>query len=208
VSAPIGQPSANRGKPTARYAKKTITASMKLPLAPGAYEIALSLGERRFGRTVARSSTIVYVPGERRGSILVKDPGAATAGEPLELDATIMNTGTRDWSDPEWLTTAAAATLAQRRDTVIRATWKLLEGPDGDAGEHATDPVEVLDVPLAAGSVSRATLALEAPRTPGRWILTLDIADALDGSFAAAGSAPRTMVLMVVDGRERANPRG
>ncbi len=28
------------------------------------------------------------------------------------------------------------------------------------------------------------------------------------GSFAAAGSAPRTLVVMVVDGRERANPRG
>ena len=208
VSAPLVRPAANKGKPSARYAKKTITATMKLPATPGAYEIALSLGERRFGRTVARSSTIVYVPGERRGSILVKDPGAAMAGEPLELVATIMNTGSRDWSDPEWLTTSAAATLAQRRDTVIRATWRFLDGPDGPDGAPASDPVDVVDVPLKAGSVSRATLTLDAPKTPGRWILTLDIADALDGSFAAAGSAPRTMVVMVVDGRERANPRG
>ena len=210
LSAPLGQPAARKGKPKARYSKKTktITASMKLPGTPGAYEIALSLGERRFGRTVAKSSTIVYVPGERRGSILVKKPGAAIAGEPLELDATIMNTGSRDWSDPEWLTTSAAATLAERRDTVIRASWTLLEATDGDHGAPAPGRVDVLDVPLKSGDAMQATLTVDAPKTPGRWILTLDIADEIVGSFAAAGSAPRTVVVMVVDGRERANPRG
>ena len=207
LSAPLGQPAAQKGKPSARYSKKakTITASMKLPATPGAYEIALSLGERRFGRTVARSSTIVYVPGERRGSILVKEVGAATAGERFELDATVMNTGSRDWSDPEWLTTSAAATLQERRDTVIRATWSLLEAGDGDHAGPA--PVDVLEVPLKAGEVSHTTLHVDAPKTPGRWILTLDIADEIVGSFAAAGSAPRTLVVMVVDGRDRANPR-
>ena len=210
VSAPVGEPSARNGKPSARYTKKTktITASMKLPATPGAYEIALSLGERRFGRTVAKSSTIVYVPGERRGSILVKKPGAAATGEPFQLDATIMNTGSRDWNDPEWLTTSAAETLEARRDTVIHASWSLLEATDGDHGATGPDPVNVLEVPLKAGDVTRETLTLEAPKTAGRWVLTLDIVDEIIGSFAAAGSAPRTIVVMVVDGRERANPRG
>lgn len=208
LSAPLGQP--KKGKPTARYSKKskTIAASMKLPTTPGAYEIALSLGERRFGRTVAKSSTIVYVPGERRGSILVKESGAATAGGRLELEATIMNTGSRDWSDPEWLTTAAAARLQERRDTVVRASWKPIDAGEGDEDAPAPPSADVLDVPLKAGQVTQATLHIDAPRTPGRWLLTLDIADEIVGSFAASGSAPRTLVVMVVDGRERADPRG
>jgi hypothetical protein len=208
VSAPVGQPAARKAKPSARYASGTIRARMKLPTTPGAYKIAVSLGERRFGRTVARSSTIVYVPGERRGSILVKRPGAAVAGEPFELETTIMNTGSRDWSDPEWLTTSAAETLEVRRDTVIRASWSLLEAADGDHGATGPDPVNVFEVPLKAGDVTHATLTLEAPKTAGRWVLTLDIVDEIIGSFAAAGSAPRSLVVMVVDGRERANPRG
>jgi hypothetical protein len=210
VSAPLGQPAAKKGKPSARYSKKTktITASRKLPATPGAYEIALSLGERRFGRTVAKSSTIVYVPGERRGSIMVKKPGAAVAGEAFELDATIMNTGSRDWSDPEWLTTSAAEAMDERRDTSIRAHWSLLDATDGDHGASAPGSANIFAVPLKAGDVSQATLTLEAPKTPGRWLLTLDIVDDIVGSFAASGSAPRTLVVTVVDGRERANPRG
>ena len=209
VFAPVGQPT-RKGKPSARYSKKTktIAASMKVPARPGAYEIALSLGERRFGRTVAKSSTVVYVPGERRGSILVKKPAPAIAGETLELDATIVNTGSRDWSDPAWLTTSAAETLDQRRDTVLRASWRLLAADDGDDSAPAPDSVDVLDVPLEAGDVREATLTLAVPTTPGRWVLTLDIADRIVGSFAAAGSAPRTVVVRVVDGRERANSRG
>ena len=210
VSAPLGEPSGKKGKPSARYSKKskTITASMKLPTTPGAYEIALSLGEKRFGRTVAKSSTFVYVPGERRGSILVKDAGAAMAGETLKLKATIMNTGNRDWSDPEWLPTSAAEAMEQRRDTSIRASWKLLKAEDRHGAGATADSVKVLEVPLKAGEAAQATLSIPAPKTAGRWLLTLDIVDEIVGSFAASGSAPRTIVVKVVDGRERANPRG
>jgi hypothetical protein len=208
VSAPPATPTSKKSKPSARYASKTIKARMRLPTTPGAYEIAVSLGERRFGRTVAKSSTIVYVPGERRGSILVKEAGAPVAGEALELEATILNTGSRDWSDPVWLTTSAAEAMERRRDTTIRATWTLLKADDEDAPVGNPDPVDVLDVPLKAGEVTRVPLTIPAPRTAGRWLLTLDIVDEIVGSFAASGSAPRTIVVTVIDGRERANPRG
>ena len=208
LSAPLATPATKKSKPSARYASKTIKARMRLPTTPGAYEIAMSLGEKRFGRTVAKSSTIVYVPGERRGSILVKKAGAAIAGEPLELDATIMNTGTRDWTDPEWLTSPFADATEPRRDTSIRASWKLLKAEDKDAAGATFDSVNVHAVPLKAGEVAHADLLIPAPRTAGRWLLTLDIVDEIVGSFAASGSAPRTIVVKVVDGRERANPRG
>ena len=208
LSAPLATPATKKSKPKARYASKTIKARMRLPSAPGAYEIAMSLGEKRFGRTVARSSTVVYVPGERRGSILVKNAGAAIAGEALELDATIMNTGTRDWTDPEWLTSSLAEAMDERRDTSIRASWKLLEAEDRDAAGATFDSVNVRGVPLKAGEVAHADLLIPAPRTAGRWLLTLDIVDEIVGSFAASGSAPRMIVVNVVDGRERANPRG
>jgi hypothetical protein len=208
LSAPLATPATKKSKPKARYAAKTIKARMRLPTAPGAYEIAMSLGEKRFGRTVARSSTVVYVPGERRGSILVKNAGAAIAGEALELDATIMNTGTRDWTDPEWLTTSLAEAMDERRDTSVRASWKLLEAEDRDAAGATFDSLNVRAVPLKAGEVAHADLLIPAPRTAGRWLLTLDIVDGIVGSFAASGSAPRMIVVNVVDGRERANPRG
>ena len=207
VSAPLGGPAAKKAKPSARYASKAIMARMKLPAVPGAYEIGMSLKERRFGRITASSSTLVYVPGERRGSVLVKDPGAAVAGEPLELDATVMNTGSRDWTDPEWLTSSAAEAMDRRRDTTIRASWVLVDPPDGDRAE-APEPSNVLATPLKPGEAMQATFTVQAPSAPGRWILLLDLVDEVDGSFAAGGSAPRSLVVTVVDGRSRANPRG
>jgi hypothetical protein len=98
--------------------------------------------------------------------------------------------------------------MDERRDTAIRAHWTLLEATEGDHGGSAPASANVLAVPLKAGDVSQATLTLDAPKTPGRWLLTLDIVDDMVGSFAASGSAPRTLVVTVVDGRERANPRG
>ncbi len=208
VSTPLSETGAKRRKPSARYAQKTIRALMTTPSKPGAYEIAMSLGERRFGRIVARSSTVVFVPGARRGSIVAKEPGAAIAGETFELEATVMNTGTVDWADPEWLSASAAEALHRRRETTVRALWHLLEPDDRDAEGAAADPEALLEAPLKPGAVLRGPLTITAPKVPGRWVLTLDLSDAVDGSFAARGSAPRTMVIQIVDGRSRTNPRG
>ena len=152
VSTPVGEPAAKKQKPSARYAQKTIRARMRTPARPGAYEIAMSLGERRFGRTVARSSTVVFVPGKRRGSIVAKDPGAVIAGETFDLEATVMNTGSVDWADPEWLSASAAKALDRRRNTRVRALWHLVEPDDRDAERAAADPEDVLAVPLKPGA--------------------------------------------------------
>ena len=91
---------------------------------------------------------------------------------------------------------------------MVRALWHLVEADDRDAERAAADPEDVLAVPLKPGEVAHGALTVFAPNVPGRWVLTLDLADELDGSFAAGGSAPRTMVIQVVDGRSRTNPRG
>ena len=208
VSTPVTEPAAKKRKPTARYAQKTIRLGMTTPTKPGAYQIAMSLAERRFGRTVAKSSTVVYVPGKRRGSIVARDPGAVIAGETFDLDATVMNTGSVDWADPEWLSASAAKALDRRRNTNVRALWHLVEPDDRDAERAAADPERVLAVPLKPGEVAHGPLTITAPNVPGRWVLILDLVDEIDGSFAAGGSAPRTMLIQVVDGRSRTNPRG
>ena len=151
---------------------------------------------------------LVFVPGKRRGSIVARDPGAVIAGETFDLDATVMNTGSVDWADPEWLSASAAKALDRRRNTKLRALWHLVEPDDRDAERAAADPEAVLAIPLKPGEVARERIAVTAPNVPGRWVLTLDLADEVDGSFAARGSAPRTMVIQVVDGRSRTNPRG
>ena len=201
MSTLAGEPAAKKRKPTARYAQKTIRAQMATPAKPGAYRIALSLADRRFGRTAARSSTVVFVPGERRGSIVVREPEAVIAGKSFDLDATVMNTGSVDWADPEWLSAPD-----RRRNTRVRALWHLLESDDRDAERAAADPEELLEVPLKPGQVTRGRLSVTAPKVPGRWVLTLDVTDEDDGSFAAGGSAPRTMVIKIVEPRPRTDP--
>jgi hypothetical protein len=96
--------------------------------------------------------------------------------------------------------------MERRRDTVVRASWRLLEAENGADEASAPDPLAVLAVPLKAGDATQAKLTVPVPKTPGRWVLTLDIADEIVGSFATSGSAPRTLVVMVVDGRSRPNP--
>ena len=206
MSTLVGEPAAKKRKPTARYAQKTIRARMSTPAKPGAYEIALSLADRRFGRTAARSSTVVYVPGKRRGLIVVKEPEAVIAGKPFDLDATVVNTGSVDWADPEWLSPSTAKALGPRRKTTVRALWHLLESDDRDAERAGADPEDLLAVPLKPGAVTHGQLTVSAPNVPGRWVLTLDLADEVDGSFAAGGSAPRTMVIKIIEGRPRTDP--
>ena len=139
--------------------------------------------------------------------VVVKEPDAVIAGRPFDLDATVVNTGSEDWADPEWLSASGAEALDRRRNTRVRALWHLLESDDRDAERAAADPEDVLDVPLKPGQVMRGRLSVTAPNVPGRWMLTLDLADTVDGSFAAGGSAPRTMVIKIVEPRPRTDTR-
>jgi phytoene dehydrogenase-like protein len=206
MSTLVGEHAAKKRKPTARYAQKTIRARMSTPAKPGAYQIALSLADRRFGRTAARSSTVVYVPGRRRGLIIVKQPEAVIGGKAFDLDATVLNTGSVDWADPEWLSPSTAKALGPRRKTTVRALWHLLEPDDRDAERAGAVPEDLLAVPLKPGAVTHGQLTVSAPNVPGRWVLTLDLADEVEGSFAAGGSAPRTMVIRIIEGRPRTDP--
>ena len=92
-----------------------------------------SAGTVKYGGP-ARSSTVVYVQGRRRGLIVVKQPEAVIAGRPFHLEATVLNTGSVDWSDPERLTGSTAKATDRRRNTTVRALWHLLEPDDRDAG--------------------------------------------------------------------------
>jgi hypothetical protein len=85
--------------------------------------------------------------------------------------------------------------------------WHLLESDDRDAERAAADPQDVLDVALKPGQVIRGRLSITAPDVPGRWVLSLDLVDTIDGSFAAGGSAPRTMVIKLVEPRPRTPTR-
>ena len=189
-------------KASVRLVHKQIEARLAAPREPGAYEVTIAVRDRRFGRTATKGSTLVYVPGERRGAILVSDPVPALAGSSLALDVVVVNTGTADWSDAA-ARAAPFAELMEPRATTVRAIWT----PLGDGGPAAPDPIDLLAVPLAPGEGTSATLAVPTPATPGDWVLTLDIVDRLDGSFAAGGSAPRTVRTTIVDERDPTGPR-
>ena len=155
----VSPPRRGRSPPPATRTRRS-GRGCRSPAKPGAYEIAMSLADRRFGRTAARSSTVVYVPGGRRGLIVVKEPEAVIAGKAFDLDATVVNTGSVDWSDPVRLTGSTGKAPDRRRNTTVRALWHLLEPDDRDAERVGADPQNLLAVPLKPGAVTHGRLSI------------------------------------------------
>jgi hypothetical protein len=185
-------------KPTARAQDDSIVARVAAPTEPGAYRVSVTLRERRFGRRAANGAAIVFVPGERRGAIAAAGPAGPIEAGSLALGAIVVNTGTVDWSDPEWLA-GTPQTILPRRNTMLRATWTWQGEPTASGGTPAAPaPADVLALPLSVGESVRTELAIQTPGVPGMWALTLDIVDRVDGSFAAGGSAPITIRVELV----------
>lgn len=196
---PVSVPAASDAtKASVRGKGKTITARVAVPAEPGAYRVSVALRERRFGRRAVRASTVVFVPGERRASIVVVDPGSPVVAGTFALEATVINTGTVDWSDPDWLATTPAEVRVPR-GTMLRAHWTWRgELPASGVAPSAPNPADLVALPLRPDSAMRVREKVRTPGVPGTWALTLDVVDRIDGSFAAGGSAPTTLLLEIV----------
>jgi hypothetical protein len=185
-------------KPSAHWKGGAIVARVAAPTKPGAYRVSVALRERRFGRRAVRGAAVVFVPGERRGTIVASGPAGQVEAGSLALGVLVVNTGSVDWSDPEWLA-GTPHDILPRRNTTLRATWTWLGEPTASGGTPAAPaPADVLPLPLEAGESTRTGLAIPTPGLPGTWALTLDIVDRIDGSFATGGSAPTTILVELV----------
>jgi hypothetical protein len=184
--------------------KRTIgvlNATVPYPMAAGTYRIAIELQDRRRKRTVARSTVTLYVPGERRATIVATPPAGPSPIGLFSFVAGVTNTGSATWSDPYWAPYLPFA-AAEPRNTRLVATWVFVP-PKGSGGPPAVAPIAPapirLDaVPFAPGYGAAIAATIATPTSPGLWALTLDIVDDTDGSFAAHGSRPGTILVDLV----------
>ena len=202
----------------AKVVGKTLHVTAPLPTTPGAYLASLSLRDRRFGKTVIRSGSVaVFIPGDRRASLrlIVREKGVE-AGSALKLTLNVANSGTATWAD-SLATTPNGPKPTPRRATHLEARWIPLDVPDLDKAANAAsrssataddaavaavlEPFTLRAAPLAPGGVLVVRNAVQVPGLLGRWALVVDVVDAVDGSFAALGSAPAVAIVDVVVAR-------
>jgi hypothetical protein len=185
--------------PSVSYRQHALTASVPFPSTPGAYGVAIQVLDRRFGRPVGGAAIVdVFVPGDRAARItLAPIDGEVLPGSPITVSLVVANTGTVSWADDR-RAPDLPATAPRRRSTHVVATWvPVLLDAGARSGRGAAHATPVVAVPLAAGHGVAATARLTAPLTGGTWALVFDVEDAIDGSFAAAGSAPAVAIVAV-----------
>jgi hypothetical protein len=185
---------------------RTMRLTAPLPTASGAYELHMSVRDRRFGDAfVSSGNTAVFIPGDRRASLRLNVRAQAVeAGSPIKLSVNAANTGTETWAG-EWTLDAGAGGMTVERGTRLVARWVRLSAdgaPDGDQ-DGTPHAVALGGVPLEPGEMLAVKATLLAPGTVGAWALVVDVVDDVDGSYAALGSEPAVVRLDVVAARAR-----
>jgi hypothetical protein len=197
-------------QPVATFTAKTLRAAAALPTTPGAYLANLTLTDRRFGKVVARTGDVaVFVPGSRHATLRLHALGTdVEAGASVPVSLSVANTGEMTWAETA-KPAGLPAEVAWTRNTRIVARWIPLDlqgGIDASQGHTAAsatpDPVELQRVPLVPARLILVRSEIVAPTAPGLWALVVDVADDVEGSFAALGSAPAVHVFRVVVARE------
>ena len=200
-------------RPRATVRARVLRATAALPDEPGAYTAAVTVTDRRFGRTVARSTPVTaFVPGPVRANVWLKASEAAPeAGRTTGIELRIANSGDEAWAAPERY--EAADGRRKPKPTRVVATWLLLEAAPADgladavkaSPARAAEPERfevVLDtLTLGLGRSSWFDAQVRVPATPGQWALVIDLVNDVDGSFAAQGSEP-AVALFDVRARE------
>jgi hypothetical protein len=179
-----------------------LNATLPLPAAGGTWRVDAGLRDKRLRRTVATAALTVYVPGARRATIATPATQGPVVVGRFALNATVTNTGTVTWSDPDW-TGLSRRTAAGPRSTRLVATWVLVT-PTDEASAHGLEPVvpapvTLASLPLAPGRSATVATTIATPTGAGHWALMLDIVDDIDGSFAAHGSRPGTILVDLVE---------
>jgi hypothetical protein len=190
-------------RPRASVRAGVLRATAALPDEPGAYLAAVAVTDRRFGRTVARSTPITaFVPGPVRAGLSLRTSEAAPeAASSTDIQLMIANSGDEAWATPARY--EAGDRGRKPKPTRVVATWIRLDAAPADLGLAAAvdaSPAPAAEagrfelvlgmLTLGPGRVSRLDAQVPVPATPGHWALVVDLVNDLDGSFAALGSEP------------------
>lgn len=201
VIAPASTGPAGGGAAADKRTNGVLNATVPYPTAAGTYRVAITLQDRRGKRTVARSTVTLYVPGERQATIVATPSAGPSPIGRFSFVAGVTNTGSATWSDPDWAPVLPLAASGPRSTRLV-ATWVLVT-PKGSSAPLALAPIAPasirLDaVPFAPGHGATIMATIATPTSPGLWALTLDLVDDVDGSFAAHGSRPGTILVDLV----------
>jgi hypothetical protein len=180
--------------PTLLKARKGgLALAVAMPAVPGRYRLTVTLhsadGVAFDAATQALLPSLdVRVTGDLDGAVLAAPAMTLTAGSAVDLPVRVTNLGKRVWGtaavlDPTGGTIGRPATTA-----TIVGWWLPTGGP--------VDPT-ALAPGLAPGATTDASVAVIVPRTPGAYVLVMDIVTPVDGSLMAAGVDP-TLVLVTV----------
>jgi hypothetical protein len=167
---------------------------IKVPSAPGLYRLVAMLHQA--DGLAYDAATQALVP-----ALVVRVVGPSTAvyrtmpstsvaiGHPLVLDIDVSNLGTSPWGRPPGLRREGPAELVEGAHATLVARWVSL-GAVAPATIGAVDGSAAVPAGLEPGSTASLSVTLVAPRTPGDYLVVVDLVDPDGTSFAAEGVAP------------------
>ena len=176
-----------------RLATGGLSVPVKVPTIPGLYRLVATIHQRDglafdAATQALLPALVVRVTGPRTAAYEVVAAANATAGHALQLPVAVSNIGRTTWGRAAVVPGVGAAELEPASRATLVARWVSL----GSALPSGTDPTTIAILPagVAPGQTAVVVLALQVPKTPGDYLVVLDVVDPDSGSLAALGVPP------------------
>jgi hypothetical protein len=184
----------------ARVSKKVLLRGLRMPAAPGMYRLVTTLHDSDGVAYDAETQSlvpalIVRVAAPIDAHYAVAPLAEVERGGQLQLPITIRNLGANRWGDPQGNPQPPRRGDEPEAGVRLVARWVPLQLSATPADASSTW-VNVTQA-LAPGSAATVTANLSAPRTPGDYLLILDVVLSGQRSLTAAGVPPGLVRVVV-----------